>query len=254
MFPQIKSLIVGSGKPLVLLHAFPLSHEIWKDIIPPFGYQLILPDFPGFGLSPIQDSDLSLPEAAQGLEKHLKEMGIDQSIVLGGISMGGYWALEFIRQFPHQIQKLLLISTRAGIDKPEGRQNRLNMAEKVLTEGTEYLVAAMVPGLLGKTTLENKSPQIQTVRQWIRQTSPKGIALAQKTMASRRDQTDLLPTIQAETLIIAGKEDALIPYSEAQTMAQSLPNSQLQLIDQVGHLIPLEAPAEFQKRLNAFLI
>src|SRR5581483_5700171 len=114
---MIRSSIYGTGSPLVLLHAFPLSHELWQGFQAPAGHQLVLPDFPGFGLSPLHNGDLTLFEAAQGLENHLRSLGLTQPITLGGISMGGYWAFEYLRLFPGRVAKLLLISTRPGTDK-----------------------------------------------------------------------------------------------------------------------------------------
>jgi len=251
--PTVFSIQLGSGSPLVLLHAFPLSHLIWKNIAPPAGYRLILPDFPGFGDSPMASPGLTLADAAQGLEKHLREKGINGSIVLGGISMGGYWAMEYLRQFPNRVAKVLFISTRPGVDKPEGRQNRLNMAEKVVKEGTEFMVSAMIPGLLGKTTLAEKPKVVDQVGQWIRSTRPEAVALAQKALADRRNQTDLLPVLKVPALVLAGQEDALIPPSEAEAMSKAIPGCQLRILKRVGHLIPLEDPAEFQKIIDEFL-
>jgi 3-oxoadipate enol-lactonase len=192
--------------------------------------------------------------AAQRLNEQLNELNIERPFALAGISMGGYWAFEVYRQFPNQVDQLILISTRPGVDKPEGRQNRLNMAEKVEKEGVGYLPAAMIPGLLGKTTLSDKPEVTRLVTGWINETPAAAVALAQRAMANRRDQTDLLARIKAKTLIIAGQEDDLIPPSEAQAMHQAIPNSQLTLIDQVGHLVPIEAPKIFQKTLEEFLL
>ncbi len=251
--PYIQSVEAGAGKPLVLLHAFPLSHLIWESLQPPFGYRLILADFPGFGESPLAPPGLTLAETAQGLEKHLQEKGINGPFALGGISMGGYWAMEYLRQFPNRITKVLFVSTRPGIDKPEGRQNRLNMAEKVVKEGTEFMVPAMIPGLLGKTTLAEKPGVADRVGRWIRATKPEAVALAQRAMSERRDQADLLPALRVPTLVLAGREDALIPFSEAEGMAKAVPGSQLRLLDRVGHLLPIEEPSGFQKIINDFL-
>lgn len=251
--PQIVSTQAGSGRPLVLLHAFPLSHGMWESLRPPAGYRLILPDFPGFGESPLAPVGLTLADAAQGLENYLQQKGIKEPVVLGGISMGGYWAMEYLRQFPQRVAQILFISTRPGVDKPEGRQNRLNMADKVVREGTEFLVKAMVPGLLGKTILIEKPEVADQIGQWIRSTRPEAVALAQRAMADRRDQTGLLPALKVPTLVLAGQEDALIPPTEAQAMAQAVPGSQLRLLDHVGHLIPIEDPAGFQKIMDDFL-
>jgi len=244
--------VIGLGKPLVLLHAFPLSNLIWENFEPPKDFALILPDFPGFGSSPLAKEGFSLAEAAQELLKSLEEEGIRQPIVLGGISMGGYWAMEFIRQFPEKMSKIIFVSTRAGLDKPDAKQRRLEMAERVLRDGPEFLTQTMVPGLLGKTTLDKKPVIVEKLKNWIRQTSPQGIALAQRAMAQRQDKTDLLAKIGVKTLILAGNEDNLISFSEAEVMAGLIPNSQLEIFKNVGHLVPLEEPDQFQKITQSF--
>jgi pimeloyl-ACP methyl ester carboxylesterase len=139
------------------------------------------------------------------------------------------------------------------VDKPESRQNRLNMAERVLQEGAGFLVQAMVPGLLGRTTLAEKSEVTDQVGRWILEAKPEAVALAQRAMANRRDQSDLLPGLKIPTLVVAGQEDVLIPVSEAESMAKAVQTSQLKVMEQAGHLAPLENPDQFQKILNEFL-
>ncbi len=243
-----------SDQVIVSLHAFPLSHELWNQLEPIPGYRFITPDFPGFGNEPLSAPGLTLELVAQYLNRQLMAQNIDKPFILAGISMGGYLAFEYYRQFPERVDRLILISTRPGVDKPEGHQNRLNMAEKVEKEGVGYLVEAMTPGLLGKTTLADKPEVKRQLREWILNTSPQAIALAQRAMANRRDQTDLLGQIKARTLILAGQEDALIAPTEAMAMGKLIPNSQVELLNQVGHLIPIESPNEFQKLLRNFLL
>ena len=216
------------------------------------GYSLITPDFPGFGQTPLA-SELSFSEAAEALENCLTEKGITGPIVLGGISMGGYWAMEYYRLYPKRISSLLFISTRSGIDRPEARQNRLNIAEKVVAEGTDFLLEFMVPGLLGRTTLIEKPDIRSQLNQWIKQTSPQAIALAQRTMANRRNQNELTKEINVPTLVIAGREDALIPLFESEALVKSIRNSQLKVIERAGHLLPIEKPETFQKVVDNFL-
>jgi pimeloyl-ACP methyl ester carboxylesterase len=236
-----------------MLHAFPLSRLIWNSLTPPQGFELILPDFPGFGDSPLAPAGLTLAEAAQSLENHLAQEGITGPVVLGGISMGGYWAMEFIRQFPQRIEKILFISTRPGLDKPEAKQNRLKMADRMEKEGLGSLAQAMISGLLGKTTLADKPEIVDRLSGWIQGTNPAAVALAQRAMAERRDQTDLMPRLKVKTCVVAGLEDALIPSTEAEAMAKAIAGSQLRLLEAVGHLVPIEDPDRFQKILKEFL-
>jgi pimeloyl-ACP methyl ester carboxylesterase len=239
---------------IVLLHAFPLSHELWNQLEPIPGHRFITPDFPGFGTEPLAAPGFTFEMAAQHLNRQLTAQNIDKPFILTGISMGGYLAFEYYRQFPNQIDQLILISTRPGRDKPEGRQNRLAMAERVEKEGTGYLAEAMAPGLLGKTTLAEKLEVKDQLSEWILNTSPQAVALAQRAMANRRDQTGLLAQITARTLILAGQEDSLIAPTESVAMGKLIPSSQVELLDQVGHLIPIESPNHFQKSLRDFLL
>ncbi|HXL72543.1 MAG TPA: alpha/beta hydrolase [bacterium] len=239
---------------IVLLHAFPLSHELWNQLESIPDYRFITPDFPGFGNEPLAAPGLTLELAAEHLERQLLVQNVNKPFVLAGISMGGYLAFEYYRQFPERVDQLILVSTRPGVDKPEGRQNRLNMADKVEKEGIGHLPEAMIPGLLGKTTLLEKPEVRQQLIQWINHTSPNAVALAQRAMANRPDQTDMLCQIKARTLIIAGQEDNLIPPTEAGAMAKLIPRSQIKLLDQVGHLVPIESPKLFQKSLEEFLL
>jgi len=251
---SVNNSVSANGlKTIILLHAFPLSHLIWNHLKPIPGYQFITPDFPGFGGTALANPGFTLEQAARDLECQLTWQNIQKPFTLAGISMGGYWAFEYYRQFSDQVDQLILISTKPSADKPEGRQNRLNMADKVEKEGVSYLPEAMIPSLLGKTTLTDKPAVKQQVNDWINHTPPQAVALAQRAMADRRDQTKLLAQIKAKTLILAGREDALIPFTESEAMSKLIPNCKLQIIDQVGHLIPIEAPHEFQNSIEVFL-
>jgi pimeloyl-ACP methyl ester carboxylesterase len=249
--PVLKSVTIGQGKPLVLLHAFPFSHQMWQSIQPPPGIRFIFPDFPGFGLSPLPpEGPIDFTLLSHSLEGHLIDLGLAEPLALGGISMGGYWALEFARLFPNRINQLLFISTRPGVDKPEARSNRLRMADKVEKEGMAEVVDGMVPGLLGQTTIKNQASTVESVGHWIKEAPAKAVALAQRVMADRHDQTLLLPTLKVKTHVWAGQEDALIPNAESQAMSLAIPNSELKIFTGVGHLIPVEAAQAFQNAIN----
>jgi pimeloyl-ACP methyl ester carboxylesterase len=243
----------GTGRPLVLLHAYPLSSDMWAGLKPSAGWEWILPDFPGFGTTPPGGLEMTLRGVAKELVEELENrMGL-KPFVLGGISMGGYLAFEILRQYPERVQGLVLISTRAGADAPEARQKRLGTAERALREGVSWLPGAMLPGLLGDSTRQNKQEVVEKVRAMIARASAEGVAAAQRAMAARRDQADLCPGIRQKTLIMAGLEDALIPISESEGMAQMIPGAKKVFWEKVGHLPPLEAPALFSDELERFL-
>src|SRR3954469_15908446 len=145
----------GSGRPLVLLHAFPLSSAMWLAQREGLanGWRVITPDLRGFGGSPMADDEPSLDVAADDVAALLDGLGLDR-VVLGGLSMGGYVAMAFLRRHADRVGGLVLADTKAGADSPEGRANRERIAAAVLDDPeSTVLVDQVLPTLLGPTTV-----------------------------------------------------------------------------------------------------
>ena len=240
--------------PLVLVHAFPFSQAMWKAEASGLRElaEVITPDLPGFGGS-ARLTPPSIPRMAQEIAAVLDRMKIQEPVVIGGLSMGGYVAFEFLRQFPERVRGLGLFSTRAAADTPEAREGRLKTAQKIRTEGLEPFTKTILPKLLGKTTIATQPRVVEEVTRRILANDPGGVADALLAMADRRDSTDLLGLIRCPTLVIAGEEDSFIPVSEAQGMRDRIPGAELEVIQKAGHLVNLEQPEAFQSILEQFL-
>lgn len=240
--------------PLLLFHAFPLSSAMWAAEAAALGKacRVITPDLPGFGRSPRQKGP-AIPGMAREAARLLDDLGIGEPVVAGGLSMGGYVAFEFLRQYPERVRALALLSTRAAADTPEGRAKRLKTVEEIRAKGLEPFSRAVLPNLVGKTTLSSRPEVCRRVTEMILANTPEGVADALLAMAARRDSTDLLGAIRVPTLVVAGDEDTFIRADEAQAMASAIPGSRLEVIPQAGHLVNLEASAPFLEILARFL-
>lgn len=238
----------------VLIHAFPLSHAMWE--AESEGLQklarVIAPDLPGFGGAARQQKP-SIPRMAQEIAALLDRLKVTEPVIIAGLSMGGYVTFEFLRQFPERVRGLGFFSTRAVADTPEGREGRLKTAQKIRNEGLEPFAKAILPKLLGKTTMESNRQVVEEVTRRILANDASGVADALLAMADRRDSTDLLGSIRCPTLLIAGEEDAFIPVSEAQGMQARIPGARLEVIGKAGHLVSMEQPQAFQAILERFL-
>ena len=243
----------GEGRPLVLLHAYPLSHILYDKLLPPPQTQLILPDFPGFGSTPWAEAGWTLEDFARSLQRALEDLGVRQKVVLGGVSMGGYGALEYVRLFPDQVEGLLLAGTKAGLDEETARFRRLEVADKVEREGTGFLLKVMPNNLLGATTIQGNPALLERVRDCVRLAPPRAVAGAQRAMAVRRDQSETLRVLRVPALWLAGAEDQFVSTDEARQNASLSSKIRLQVLDQVGHLVPWESPDQFQNLLNEFV-
>lgn len=246
--------VTGSGPPVVLLHAFPLSGRMWRPQTDALknAFRFIIPDLPGFGKSARQETP-SIAGMALEVAELLNHLEIREPVFIGGLSMGGYAAFEFYRQFPERVKSLGLFSTRAAADTPEGRAKRMKTIELIRASGLEPFTQAVIPNLLGKTTLEKKSSVSAFVKEVILGNDQAGVADSLLAMAQRRDSSDLLSAFKIPVLVAAGDEDLFIPFTEAQMMKEQIPGAAFELIFHAGHLINLEDPEMFNAALKRFL-
>ena len=245
----------GAGRPVVLLHAFPLSNAIWSRQLsaPPPGARLIAPDLRGFGASP-GGGEPSLDAMADDVAALLDRLGLD-SVVLGGLSMGGYVAMAFLRRHPGRVGALVLADTKAGADAEAGVAKRLAMAARLEEEDSpRALLDDVVPGLLGATT-KRRFPEVATrVAGLARACDPRSAAWAQRAMAARPDSFATLRAADVPAVVIVGEEDAISPVADAEAMAEALPQAgKAVVIPASGHLTSVERPGPFSAALAGFL-
>lgn len=245
---------IGFGDPLVFLHAFPLNQKMWDAQLSELSlsHRIITFDWRGFGESSSGTKDSSMPVFADDLAGLLDHLEIENANICG-LSMGGYVALSFFRQYPDRIMSLILCDTKATADTDDGKRARYELADSVRREGPSALTSMMIPKLLGSTSLQNNPEVVKLVQEIIEQSQPEGVARALIGMAARIDSTDLLEKISKPTMIIVGKEDILTPPDEAIKMSKSIASSQLNVIKGAGHLPNMERPEDFNQCLNNFL-
>ncbi len=253
--PALKHTEEGSGRPLVLLHAFPLSRRMWDKQVDAWkrSFRVITPDFRGFGESSLGSGEMTMEICADELNALLNQLGIQEKLVLLGLSMGGYIAFEFIRKYQDRLSALILAATQPSPDSEESIKARFETAQFVKDKGAAKLAERLVSRLLGKTTLDSRPAVAEEVRKLIQSNSPEGIAHACYGLASRRDSTPVLAQISIPTLILAGAEDIIISKIQAENMALSIPSSHLRVIENSGHLINLEQPELFNRVVLNFL-
>ncbi len=245
----------GIGTPLILLHAFPLTSEMWRLQIEALSneFYVVAPDLPGFGASSDFESAPSIEQMAREVAALLDELFVPQPVILGGLSMGGYASLAFARLFPEKLRALILCDTRAEADTPEGKANRDKMIALAQSESGAAVVEQMVPKLLGETTKNLRPDVVKTVTRLGLAQSDVAIANALRALRDRADSLYLLPQIQVPTLVIVGEEDGITPLAAAQTLAQNIRGAKLAVIPQAGHLSNIEQPEIFNNIVRDFV-
>lgn len=245
---------VGAGEALVLLHAFPLSSAMWLGQREGLAHtcRVVTPDQRGFGGSVLGDDEPSLDRCADDLAALLDRLGLDR-VVLGGLSMGGYVAMAFLRAHADRVSGLLLADTKATADPPEAVARRLDVAGRVLTEGSSALVDTVLPTLLGATTRASRPAVEARVRGLVLSAPPAAVAWAQRAMAARPDSLELLGSVRVPAVVVVGEEDALSPVADARAMVDALPQGRLVVLPGAGHLSAVETPETFTDAVRLLL-
>jgi pimeloyl-ACP methyl ester carboxylesterase len=257
---SVRYLEAGSGRTVLLLHAFPLSADQWLpqfQRLPP-GWRAVAPDLRGFRGQAASSGDVAEDAATMemyaadvlALMAHL-EIG---RAVIAGLSMGGYVAFAVLRRAPQAVEGLVLANTRATPDSAEALAGRDRLIAAAEHDGATAVADAMLPKLIGETSHREQPDLEYAVRRLIESNAPAGIAAALRAMKARPDSTPLLATIACPTLVISGSDDALIGAGEVEQLHREIPGARHAAIPRAGHLTNLEAPAVFNQAMTEFLM
>lgn len=235
----------GTGIPLVLLHGYPLDHQIWDDVVLLLAdtFELIIPDLRGFGGSSTVDSFSAMEDYAADIAALLDQLEIQKAAIVGH-SMGGYVALAFARLYPERVTGLGLVSSQVLADPPDRKEGRYKSAAEVADKGIGGVVAAMMPKFTADTRLQEIAKQVMERQQ------PAGYIGALKAMAERVDSTPLLSSIKFPVVLVHGDADALIPIDRAREVKAAVPDAHLVEIGGAGHVPMMESPRETAEALK----
>jgi pimeloyl-ACP methyl ester carboxylesterase len=250
---ELKYEEAGSGFPLILLHGFPHNRSLWADEL--FGLsdrcRVIAPDLRGFGESP-SGPPWSMESFADDVAELMERLDIEKAVI-GGLSMGGYVAFDFVRRYSDRVHSLLLADTRSGADSDETRAKRRDLQTLARTAGAVAVADAQMTGMIGATTRESRPDVVQRVHAMLSAAPVEGIVGALEAMMNRPDSTRLLSEIDVPVLIVVGEEDALTPVKESRAMHAAIAGSTLAVIPKAGHVSNIENPVAFNSAMRNFL-
>jgi 3-oxoadipate enol-lactonase len=238
--------LAGTGRVVVLLHAFPLCRTMWQSQKAALQteYRLLLPDYRGFGGSSPFDQTPSVDQLA---------LDIKEPVVLGGMSMGGYVALAVARQNPTRLRGLVLADTRAEADDAQMKASRDEMFAFIQTNTVLEVIDRMLPKLLSPATRSNRPGVVDDVRRCATALTTAGIVAAWEALRDRPDARPGLANICVPTLVMVGSDDELTTPAVAERLAAGIAGAQLVTIPGAGHLSNMEQPSLFNAALLTFL-
>jgi 3-oxoadipate enol-lactonase len=248
-------LQAGQGNPVILLHAFPLTADMWQPQLEavPHGIRLIAPDLRGLGESS-GPTAVSVDDHAEDVLALMRHLNIEKAVI-GGLSIGGYITFALYRRAAQRFRAVVLADTRADADSADARKAREQLQQDVREKGAAAAADAMLPKLVRPRALTDAAlaPVVTQVREMILRNGSEGVINALEALKTRPDSTDTLPLITAPTLIVVGADDQATPVALSNAMHEKLSAAEKVVILDAGHVSNLEQPAAFNAALWSFV-
>jgi pimeloyl-ACP methyl ester carboxylesterase len=172
-------------------------------------------------------------------------------IALAGLSMGGYVALEVMRQAPGRVTRLALLDTSARPDTPEQTRRRRGLLSLARTGQFRGVTPRLLPQLIHPSRLE--TPLAAEVMAMAERIGKDAFLRQQEAIMHRVDSRPHLAHISVPTLVGVGAEDALTPPALAEEMAAMIPGARLRRFAHAGHLPTMEVPEAVTAAMAAWL-
>lgn len=238
----------GTGYPVIFLHGFPFDHLLWEPMkkFLPGDNRFIFPDVRGFGKSLAKKSDYLMEDMAKDIIQLLDAEGVRKAII-GGHSMGGYIALEILRQAPNRLDGIILVASHIYADTEEKQSERFNTIEQIDFKSLIELLEGM-PNKLSTDEI------VQTYcKKMVEKSKAIGVKGALRAMAKRQSSENLWITAATPKLIIAGDNDQFIKPEIIEKMAINGRNVSKIIIKDAGHMLMREKPEATANALKDFI-
>ena len=240
---DINIKVSGEGEPVLLLHGWGCTNEIFKDIeaILSTCYRTYNFDFPGFGASGEPTSIWGVEEYTRMVETFVKENNISQPALIGH-SFGGRVSIVYSSR--NEVSRVVLVDA-AGI-KPK---RPFKYYWKVYPFKTmKWLCNTFLPKAKAQTIIERRRKGAGSSD--YNNASPMMRAILSKVV--NEDLTHLLPKIKAPTLLFWGNLDTATPLNDAKTMERLIPDAGLVVAHGTGHFSFLENQGLFTAVIKNF--
>ncbi|ALK95619.1 alpha/beta hydrolase [Massilia sp. WF1] len=212
---------------LLLVPGFMADETLWRDMEAPLAR-----------FAPLHYADLRHDSSIEAMARRALE-NAPPSFLLLGFSMGGYVARDIARLAPERVQALVLVATSTRPDTPALRQRKGAIGKAAPSIAFSGLSRTAVATSLHPKERDNEA-LIERVRAMGMRLG--GEVFRRQSMLERPGDLDRLDEIRCPTLVVAAAQDQLRSLDEARELQAGIPGATLEVIEDSGHMIPIEAP------------
>lgn len=177
---------------------------------------------------------------------------VPDQFALAGLSMGGYVALEVMRQARSRVTRLALLDTNARADTAEQRDVRRRLIDLGHAEGVRKVQQVLLSRLVGERTRADPA-LVEDILGMADDTGADAHERQQAAIMGRPDSRPSLSGIGVPTLVVVGRQDVITPVELAEEMQQAIAGSRLEVVEDCGHLSTMEQPARVSALLGRWL-
>lgn len=236
----------GSGTPVLLLHGWGSSCNVYKGIINTLSSRcrLVAPDFPGCGGSDIMKEPWDLDKYCDFVLKFMKATGLENPIMIGH-SHGGRVTLYMTAKGMVTPEKIVLLDAAGIVPKKSFKQKFRTKSFKIIKKLLSLpVIKNFSAGLLDKARKHYGSADYNAAPEVLRHTL---VSLV------NTDIREFLPNIKCPSLLIWGENDTATPLADAKIIESLIPDSGLCVIKGTGHFSFCEKPYEANAIINSFI-
>jgi pimeloyl-ACP methyl ester carboxylesterase len=212
---------------LLLVPGFMADETLWRDLEAPLA-----------PFAPLQYADLRHDSSIEAMARRALDAA-PPSFLLVGFSMGGYVARDIARLAPERVRALVLIATSTRPDTPALRQRKGAIGHAAPSIAFSGLSRIAVASSLHPKERDNEA-LIERVRAMGMRLG--GEVFRRQSILERPGDIDRLGEIRCPTLVVAAAQDQLRSMEEARELQAGIPGATLEVIENTGHMIPIEAP------------
>jgi pimeloyl-ACP methyl ester carboxylesterase len=192
-------------------------------------------------------ADLTRSDTIAALARDALAQAPAGNFSLVGHSMGGYVALELMRQAPARVERLALLNTNARPDSPESTANRRRLID-LAQRDFPAVITTLLPKQMTAAHLED--PVLTgIVDSMALGVGAEAFRRQQEAIIHRVDSRPHLAAIRCPTAIVAARDDQIMPLELLQELAHGIPGARLTVIDDCGHMSTIEQPDEVLQAL-----
>jgi len=197
-------------------------------------------------------ADHTRAETMAGVARDVLEDAPYARFALAGLSLGGYVAMEIMRQAPQRVSRLALLDTAAGAETAEQTERRMALISLVGRGQFERVTEMLLPMLIHRDR-QSERTLTDTVKSMARNIGKEAFVRQQHAIMSRADSRGLLPRIDSTTLVLCGRQDELTPLARHQEIAAGIKGAMLEVVEDCGHLSTLEKPEAVSAAMRRWL-